>query len=121
MRKNKHLTFSQKNFDLAIWDIVSNIKPGRVMSYAEVARAAGFPRHARMVSKAMARSYTQLPWYRVVRSDRTLAFEVGSKAYLKQKALLEKEGVQVIKRRVFPCKSEEALDLDKLLWGPCDN
>lgn len=91
------------------------------MSYGEVARAAGFPRHARMVSKAMARSDTQLPWYRVVRSDRTLAFEVGSKAYLKQKALLEKEGVQVIKRKVIPCKSEQAPDLDELLWGPSDN
>jgi methylated-DNA-protein-cysteine methyltransferase-like protein len=34
----------QYKFDSAIWQIVSGIKPGRVMSYGQVARAAGFPR-----------------------------------------------------------------------------
>ena len=116
------MPFSQKKFDNAIWDIVSNVKPGRVMSYGEVARAAGFPRHARMVSKAMARSRgrtdTPLPWYRIVRSDRTLAFEVGSKPYKKQKELLAQEGVQIIKGKVIPLEPDDNIDLDKLLWGP---
>ena len=79
----------QNKFDTAIWKVVSSISSGRVMGYGEVARAAGFPRHARMVSKAMSRSPEQLPWYRVVRSDRTLAFDVGSEAYKKQRSLLE--------------------------------
>lgn len=91
------------------------------MSYGEIARAAGFPRHARMVSKAMSRSSTPLPWHRVVRSDRTLAFEIGSEAYKKQKGLLEKEGVEIRNRKVFPFEADEAMDLDKLLWGPPDN
>ena len=120
MFKNKRVSFPQKIFDQAVWDIVSNIKPGRVMSYGEVARAAGFPRHARMVSKALSRSETPLPWYRVVRSNRTLAFEVGSEAYRKQKGLLEKEGVQVNNGKVILRESEEDVDLDKLLWGPPD-
>lgn len=96
------------------------------MSYGEVARAAGFPRHARMVSKAMGRSRsrngsrtgTPLPWYRVVRSDRTLAFDPGSEAYKKQKTLLEQEGVQIINGKVIPLVDAEPVDLDKLLWGP---
>ena len=112
------MSYSQKQFDKAIWDIVSSIKPGHVMSYGEVARAAGFPRHARMVSKAMSRSDTQLPWYRIIRSDRTLAFTVGSEAYKKQKDLLAQEGVQIIKGKVIPLEPDEVLDLDKLLWGP---
>ena len=112
------MSFPQKKFDNAIWDIVSSIKPGHVMSYGEVARAAGFPRHARMVSKAMSRSDTPLPWYRIVRSDRTLAFKVGSQAYNKQKGLLAQEGVQIIKGKVKPLEPDETLDLDKLLWGP---
>ena len=112
------MSFSQKKFDNAIWDIVSSIKTGHVMSYGEVARAAGFPRHARMVSKAMSRSDTPLPWYRIVRSDRTLAFKVGSAAYKKQKDLLAQEGVQIINGKVKPLESDETLDLDKLLWGP---
>ena len=91
------------------------------MGYGEVARAAGYPKHARMVSKAITRSNIPLPWYRVVRSDRTLAFEIGSVPYLKQKKLLEQEGVKVVRRKVFPPVTQETIDLDKLLWGPPDN
>ena len=90
------------------------------MSYGAVARAAGFPRHARMVSKAMCRSAEPLPWYRVVRSDRTLAFEVGSEAYNKQKELLEQEGVKIVNGKVVAHASAETVDLDRLLWGPPD-
>ena len=88
------------------------------MSYGEVAQVSGFPRHARMVSKAMSRSATPLPWYRVVRSNRTLAFVPGGEAYNKQKGLLEKEGIQIINGKVIPLESDETVGLDKLLWGP---
>lgn len=105
-------------FDKAIWATVSSIKSGRVMSYGQVARLSGYPRHARMVSKAIGRSVEPLPWHRVVKSDRTLAFEVGSDAYHKQKSLLEKEGSQFSGQKVMPCYTDEGKDLDKLLWGP---
>ncbi len=108
------------NFDKAIWKTVSRIASGQVMAYGEVARAAGYPRHARMVSNAMSRSAESLPWYRVVRSDRTLAFEPGSDAYNKQQALLEDEGVQFINGKVIEVESDEAKDLDKILWGPTE-
>jgi methylated-DNA-protein-cysteine methyltransferase-like protein len=88
------------------------------MAYGEVARAAGYPRHARMVSKAMSRSAEPLPWYRVVRSDRRLAFEAGSAAYDKQRVLLENEGVQFIDGKVVPLDSDDEKDLDEMLWGP---
>ncbi len=90
------------------------------MSYGQVARIAGYPRHARTVSKAMSRSVECLPWHRVVKSDRTLAFEAGSEAYKKQKELLEKEGVQFIGGKVVTSDSDEGDDLDELLWGPPD-
>ena len=77
------------------------------MSYGQIARAAGFPRHARMVSKAMSRSTETLPWHRVIKSDHTLAFVVGSKSYQKQKNLLEKEGVKFISGKVVPLFSDE--------------
>lgn len=109
---------SQHKFDRAIWKIVSNIASGHVMAYGEVARAAGYPRHARMVSKAMSRSAEPLPWYRVVRSDRSLAFEAGSAAYAKQRALLENEGVQFIAGKVVPLDPDDEKDLDEMLWGP---
>ena len=111
------MSYSQHTFDTAVWSIVANIKSGRVMSYGEVARMAGFPRHARMVSKAISRSPQPLPWFRVIKSNRTLAFEVGTPAYKKQKALLEQEGTQVINGKVTPLESDDDMDLDKLLWG----
>ncbi len=107
----------QEKFDQAIWQVVTNIKSGRVMSYGEVARMAGYPRHARMVSRAMSRSPIALPWHRVVRSNRTLAFEVDSDAYIKQANLLKKEGVDIIKGKVIPTKTDDDTSLDELLWG----
>lgn len=118
INKREKMRYSQSTFDQAVWKIVANIKPGHVMGYGEVARAAGFPRHARFISKAMSRSQTSLPWHRVVKSDRTLAFEAGSEPYKKQRALLEMEGVQIVAGKVIPRKSDNAVDLDKLLWGP---
>ena len=88
------------------------------MSYGQVARLSGYPRHARMVGKAIRCSATPLPWHRVVRSDRTLAFEVGSEPYRKQKRLLQEEGVKIVKGKVVTLESDETIDLDKLIWGP---
>jgi len=113
--------YTQQVFDKAVWQTVSSIRPGCVMSYGEVARAAGFPRYARMVSKAMCRSTVPLPWHRVVKSDRTLAFDVGSSAYNKQRRLLLLEGVKMVNGRVVPLESDKAVDLDRLLWGPPGN
>ena len=107
----------QQKFDQAIWQVVAHIKTGRVMSYGEVARAAGYPRHARMVSKAMSRSSTTLPWHRVVRSNRTLAFDVDSGAYKKQAKLLQSEGIIIKNGKVIPIKSDNDISLDELLWG----
>ncbi len=107
----------QNKFDQKIWSVVSQIKVGRVMAYGEVARAAGYPRHARMVSKAMARSPEQLPWHRVVRSDRSLAFESSSDFYKKQTKLLEREGVTIKQGKVIPVASDGDVSLDELLWG----
>jgi len=111
---------SQNKFDRAIWKVVSSIAPGSVMAYGEVSRAAGYPRHARMVSKAMSRSPDALPWFRVVRSDRTLAFEPGSEAYSRQRGLLEKEGVRFVDGKAVAATADEARDLDELIWGPED-
>jgi methylated-DNA-protein-cysteine methyltransferase-like protein len=114
------VTKFQGKFDQAICKIVSGIASGRVMSYGEVARAAGFPRHARMVSKAMSRSAAPLPWYRVVRMNRTLAFAVGGQSYIKQCKLLAKEGVLIVDGIVMPVDSDEGKSLDEVLWGPAE-
>jgi methylated-DNA-protein-cysteine methyltransferase-like protein len=112
----KPSTSFQKRFDPKIWEIVNNIPPGQVMSYGAIAERAGFPRYSRMVSPAMSRCPDKLPWFRVVRSNHTLAFEVGTKYYKKQANLLRKEGVKIKGRKVIPLPLPD--DLDSLLWAP---
>ena len=112
------MTEFQKKFDIKVWEVVCAIPRGQVMGYGEVARAAGFPRYSRMVSQAMSRSPEVLPWFRVVRSDRTLAFEEGSESYREQAQLLKQEGVRFEGRKIV--EQPRGDNLDKILWGPQD-
>ena len=112
------MSLFQAQFDEAVCQIIANIPTGHVMAYGEIARAAGFPRHARMVSKAMSRSELSLPWHRVVRSDRSLAFPVDSEVYATQKARLMQEGAIVLNGKVTATKPNAIGDLDALIWGP---
>ena len=86
------------------------------MGYGEVARAAGFPRYSRMVAAALGRSPAPLPWHRVVRSDRTLAFDPGSPAYREQAQLLKREGVRFDGPKIIQAEADDSLD--RILWGP---
>ena len=108
----------QAKFDPLIWEAVANIPAGQVMAYGEIARVAGYPRYSRMVSAAMGRCPDPLPWFRVVRSDRTLAFEFGSDSYREQALLLKQEGVRFDGLKVITVSAEESLD--KILWGPAE-
>ena len=64
----------------------------------------------------MGRSPDPLPWHRVVRSNRTLAFEPGSKHYREQASRLKQEGVTFDGRQLIEAPRESSLD--ELLWGP---
>lgn len=112
------MSTNEKSFDESVWQVVADIKPGRVMSYGDVARVAGFPRRARMVARAMGRSPELLPWHRVVKSDLTIAFQKDSEPYLKQEKLLLREGVKFNKGKIVPVASDKGKDLDDVLWGP---
>ena len=112
------MSLFQAQFDEAVWQIVENIPYGQVMAYGEVARAAGFPRHARMVSRALSRSTKDLPWHRVIRSDNSLAFPNDSQHYKTQKSRLVDEGAVVLNGKVTAGKPESPEDLDALIWGP---
>lgn len=108
----------QDKFDPRVWEVVSSIPVGRVMGYGEVARAAGFPRYSRMVAAALSRSPEPLPWHRVVRSNRTLAFEQDSSAYREQAQLLKQEGIRFDGLKII--EMEPGDSLDRILWGPRD-
>jgi methylated-DNA-protein-cysteine methyltransferase-like protein len=78
-----------------IWQLVASIPPGRVATYGQLARLAGFPNHARYVGTTLRQlpKGTTLPWFRVLKSNGELAFPPGSPAWKRQKKRLEAEGI----------------------------
>ena len=82
-------------FHLAVAKVVKAIPRGQTLSYAGVALRANKPGAARAVVRALVR-VGGLPWWRVIRSDGTLAPEVAAE----QSRHLRREGVSVRGRRV---------------------
>lgn len=78
-----------------IWQTVLQIPAGKVASYGQIADLAGLPGRARLVGKALGYAPDELdvPWFRVLRSDRRLAFAPGSDTAERQRQLLLAEGV----------------------------
>jgi methylated-DNA-protein-cysteine methyltransferase-like protein len=80
-----------------IFDVVLRIPRGKVMTYGEVAEAAGMRGGARIVGYAMHALGKKLPWQRVLGKRRDGIAHVTIKDALggaTQRTLLEKEGVR---------------------------
>ena len=72
---------------------VRRIPRGKVATYGEVARGAGYPRGARQVARALSVNDVQkLPWHRVMGSGGRILLR--GEAGLHQRMLLRLEGVQ---------------------------
>jgi methylated-DNA-[protein]-cysteine S-methyltransferase len=72
-----------------VHSVVRQIPPGTVMSYAEVAVAAGKPKAARVVANIMAKNFNpEIPCHRVVRSDGMLGGYNRGGTAVKQKLLV---------------------------------
>src|SRR5688500_18183341 len=84
------------DFAERVHDVVRRVPPGRVMTYGDVAWAAGSPGAARAVGRVMQRTppEAEVPCHRVVRTDGTVAAEDLA-------AALRKEGVNVWDGRVL--------------------
>ncbi|MGV6851335.1 MAG: MGMT family protein [bacterium] len=104
---------------MAIWDQVKRIQKGQIASYGEIAKRAGLPRHARLVSSALkeAPEHMNLPWYRVVGSGPKISLPLDSENGKYQKQKLREEG-HLIKGRLIKPLEQEQENLDYLLWGP---
>ena len=86
----------------AIWDVVAMIPRGKVLTYGEVARAAGYPGRARQAGYAlrMMPADLRLPWHRVVGAGGRIVFPKSSSHYREQGRRLRSEGVAVKDGRV---------------------
>jgi len=92
-----------------ILEVVKKIPKGKVTCYRDVAARAGLPNGARQVVRVLHSQSEKhnLPWYRILKVDGSIALEKGAGAEL-QAELLQKEGVAVSK--------EGCVDLEKYGW-----
>ena len=79
-----------------IKDVLRRVPPGRVTTYGGVAAIAGLLNGARTVARLLHSSAESdaLPWWRVVRSDGSIALRPGS-GFEEQAAMLAAEGIHV--------------------------
>lgn len=85
-----------------MWAVVASIPAGSVLTYGEVARAAGLPGRARQAGYALRVSPPglHLPWHRVVGAGGRIAFPPSSRQHREQARLLRSEGLKVLRGRV---------------------
>lgn len=94
-----------------VYAAVRQIPDGMVATYGLIAEVAGSPRAARAVGNALHVNPDPVgtPCFRVVNSKGELAREFGFGGPLRQKEMLEADGIHVENLRV---------DLDEYLWRP---
>ncbi len=76
-----------------VLEIVKEIPKGKVVSYKQLAKMAGYPKNARLVGKIMSNAdyFGNYPCYRVLHSDGSLV-----PFWQEQRVLLEAEGVSFL-------------------------
>jgi len=81
----------------AVFDIVGRIPPGLVLGYKDVGVLLGHPRRARHVGFALAAlpPGRDVPWWRVLRSDGSVAMQGDPERGPEQAARLTAEGVTI--------------------------
>lgn len=97
------------SFTESVIKVIKSIPSGKVMTYGQIARAAGSPRAARQVVRilhSMSEKYN-LPWHRVINSKGEIGFN-DEDLFFTQKTLLEEEGIEF--------KSEKSVSLEQFQW-----
>ena len=81
-----------------IHDVVARIPRGRVATYGQIARIARLPGQARLIGYALHAlpAGTRVPWQRVVNARGEIS--VGGESGVRQRTLLESEGVRFDER-----------------------
>lgn len=95
--------------DEAIRRAVRSIPRGRVSTYGEVAAAAGYPLHHRLVARILGKAGDALPWQRVVGAGGQIKLRAG--AALEQRLRLETEGVSFRGARVDMARHRHGFEL----------
>lgn len=94
--------------------VIQSIPSGNVMTYGQIASAAGSPRAARQVVRilhSMSEKY-HLPWHRVINSKGEIGFN-DDEMFFTQRMMLEEEGIKFI--------SKKSISLDEFQWKMDDH
>ena len=86
-----------------IVDAIRKVPRGKVSTYGGIARAAGYPRHSRLVARTL-HGAVDLPWQRILGAGGEIKLR-GDYA-IEQRLRLEAEGVTFRGRRVDMRKHE---------------
>lgn len=86
-------TLQERSFFQRVYELVSQVPAGHVVTYGQVAAALGRAKGARQVGWAMRVCPDDIPWHRVVNARGTLSTPPLSGGFQLQRALLEDEGV----------------------------
>ena len=92
-----------------IYDVVSLIPCGKVMTYGQIAAACGHPGAARVVGQVAHFGLPDLPWHRVVNARGGMASGFVPGGRDAQAQLLRAEGLEVI---------DNTIDLQRYIWWP---
>lgn len=93
-------------------NIIQQIPKGQVATYGQIAKLAGFPRHARYVGTLLKNmdAESELPWHRVINSQGKISLsKLDDHGMNLQIAKLREEGVVV---------NGDKIDLKIYLWRP---
>lgn len=77
---------------------VWKIPRGKVATYGQIARAAGFPKNARQVAWALRAAHGAIPWHRVIGAGGEI--KLRGHPGMEQRLRLQSEGVTFRGRRI---------------------
>jgi len=88
-------------FSKHVIEIIKKIPAGKVATYGQIATLAGNNKAARQISRLLHSSSGKykLPWHRVINSQGRISLRIGD-GFEMQRAMLENEGIQVIKDKI---------------------
>ena len=98
----------------ALYLVLAQVPPGKVVSYGQLAEMAGLGRAARWVGRTLSQlpEGTSLPWHRVIAAGGRLSLAAGSVSGNEQRARLRAEGVLAHNDRV---------DIRRHGWRPMEH
>ena len=101
------------NFYRKVYELVSTVPPGHVVTYGQIAAALSSPRASRMVGTALRslREGSPVPWHRVISSKGRISIQNMDHPAEEQANLLMAEGIVVRREQDAFC-----VDLARHLW-----